>query len=765
MNWTQRHQHWLITICVVYLGLGGLYAWATPPLEASDEYKHYPVVQHIQTTGRLPILDPAEPGLWANEAAQPPLYYWLMAAATWPLDTADLPTLHQLNPHFFVGNPLQHLNKNIIAPPLVPALVGFSSGSVQAIYLIRWLSLLLGVGTIWLTAALGRRFLPATAALAASGLTALNPMFLFVSAAVNNDSLSIFWSIAGLVLLVDMWREPPPPHQSWWPYVRLGMVCGLALLTKLSLAVLLLLAGCILAWRAWQRGEWALLFKGGLLTLAIAMVLWAPWLWRNWQLYGDITALNVFVEVQGTRPEQTLGGVDWRGEFGSFYRSFWGQFGGVNINAPEWYYTVANGWFMVCLLGWGVYVGQEWRRGGGTAVLSSLITSGAWLLLAQMAITFVLLIRWTIIHPSFQGRLMFPALPAINLGLMAGWWQWQGWVKAQPTAVGVAPLLFFGGAAVFLPLAVIQPNYQLPTPLTAVPAESQFGPIRFQGNQGQELLLVGVEPFSAPPSTTPGDPYGVDITLYWTLARPTEHNLVTSVHTLGRGLDSVGQSDRYPGWGLWPTSRWLPGEIYRDTYRVQVRPDGVAPSRLLFTLGVLSPELGEEKSLVALTPLAPDGTLIPLVVVGEARLAADGRVAESVPTHLLAQSFEEGIVLQGYDQPETAVAGQALEITLHWQATATPSQGYTVFFHLLDANQNYVLGADSPPLNGEYPTYLWRAGDRITETRRFELPATLPPGNYFVATGLYHPLSGVRLSLTEAGGGDSIVWPLIIRGE
>jgi 4-amino-4-deoxy-L-arabinose transferase-like glycosyltransferase len=767
MAWTKKEQRILWLIGGVYFLLGLAYLWATPPLDASDEYKHYPVVQHIQTTASLPVLDPADPGLWYNEAAQPPLYYLLMAAATWPLDTADLPSLHQMNTHFFVGNPLQLHNKNIMLPPVDRGLWR-ESGTVQAIYWVRLLSLCLGLGTIWATAVLARQFLHPTAAIAAAGLVAFNPMFIFISAAVNNDSLTVLLSSIGLGLLIELWRNPPDPRQAWWPYVRLGILCGLALLTKASLAALLLLAGIILAVRAWQWGRWSLLFGGGVMIFVVAMAFWSPLLWRNWQLYGDVTALNVFIAVQGTRPDQSLAGVDWVGEFGTFYRNFWGQFGGVNINAPEWYYQIANTWLLLGVAGWVVRLLVVGVQEGHTAVslrLRQLWENGGWLLLLQILIIMLLLIRWTIVYYSFQGRLLFPALAGITVLWAGGLWQWAELAKRGHTAVVTAPVLFFALVAGWLPFALIQPNYELPQPLTAVPADYQFGPIQFNSATGEQLLLVGVEPHPELLSTTPGDPYGVDITLYWTIPQATNEDFVTSVHTLGRELTSVGQSDRYPGWGLWPTSRWQPGEIYRDTYRVQVWPDAVAPSRLLLTLGALAPltsTVGITLSHTAvMTPTAPDGTPIPLVIIGEARLAADPP-APADPQHRLDTAFADGILLRGYDQANTAVAGQPVDITLHWQATGTPSQPYTIFFQLLDPQQNYLLGADSPPLNGDYPTHFWRAGDHIRETRQLQLPAALPPGDYTIAVGLYDPATGARLPLLSPASGDALTWQLPI---
>lgn len=773
MTWTATHQRLLIALCVIYALLGLLYAWATPPLEASDEYKHYPVVQYIQTTGRLPVLDPQDPGLWGNEAAQPPLYYLLMALATWPLDTNDIEQLHQINTHFFVGNPHQIYNKNIILPQ--PAFSSpTQSGSLQAIYLIRLLSIGLGVGTIWLTAVLGRRFLPATPALAAAGLVAFNPMFLFVNASVNNDSLALLIGAGGIILLVDLWRSPPAPRAGWWVYVRLGLVCGLGLLTKLSLAGLLLLAGIILAIRAGERKEWWLLFGGGVMTFCVAMGLWLPWLVRNIYLYNDPTALDVFISIEGTRPNPTLWGVDWVGEFGTFYRNYWGQFGAVNINSPEWYYNIATGLFLFGLAGWLARFGRDVAQ-QGKGVWSvwqrRVVTTGGWLLLAWVFILFVLLLRWTIISYSFQGRLLFPGLAAINVLWAGGLWQWGvAMGRKRNTAVVTLPVTFFGLMALALPLFVIQPTYQQPHPVPVVPAEHQFGPIQFQATDGHTLDLVGVAVAPELQSTTPGDPYGVEVTLYWTMSEPTTKDYVTSVHTLGRGLNSVGQSDRYPGWGMWPTSRWQAGEIYEDRYRVQVQPQAEAPSRLQFAVGVLEPlpEVTGRTANVApptavMRPLAPDGTEIPLVIVGEARLAA--HETPPPPATQLDIPLADGILFVGYEQPDTTVSGNPLDITLQWQATETPSQDYTIFFQLLDANQTYITGADSPPLNGDYPTRLWQAGDVITETRQINLPATLPPGEYWIAVGLYNPHTGARLPRLDGSGQDHIRWSFTLRAE
>ena len=210
MDFSTPQRRIIIVIHIFYVGLALVYMWATPPLESSDEYKHYPVVQHIQTSGQLPILDPAQPGRWLQEGAQPPLYYALMAALTVPIDTSDLPEIHHKNPFAFIGNPNQVGNKNLIIHDPVQETFPWQ-GSVLAIYLIRICSILLGVGTVLTTAVLGRDVFSPQVGVFAAALVAFNPMFLFVSAAVNNDSLANFLGCLGLFLLVRTWQKTPDP--------------------------------------------------------------------------------------------------------------------------------------------------------------------------------------------------------------------------------------------------------------------------------------------------------------------------------------------------------------------------------------------------------------------------------------------------------------------------------------------------------------------------------------------------------------------------
>lgn len=741
MQVTSRHRNVLILIILAYLGLGISYALATPPLEASDEYKHYPFVQYVQTTGRLPVLDPDNPGLWLQEAAQPPLYYLLMAGVTAGVDSSDLAEVHHKNPQAFIGNPGQVGNKNLIIHDAERESFPWQ-GSVLAVYMIRLASLLLGAGTLWVVARLGLRMFTPIVALLAAALTAFNPMFLFVHTAVNNDSLAILLGNLGLLLLVGIWQDLPGLRRGWWRYLLLGIVLGLGLLTKLSLGGLLGLTGLALAWQAWRKRRWELLFGGGLLVLGTAVLISGWWFYRNWQLYADLTGLTPFVAVQGTRAA-ALTWAAWLDEFGTFYRSYWGLFGGVNVAAPEIFYLVMNLLALVGLIGLLKWLWTKANRAYFARV-------GGWLLVAWLGVLFVLLIRWNIISPAFQGRLIFPAIGAINLLWAVGLLALVRAVWQTKVAAGLGVGLFV--IAALLPWLSIRPVYALPAPLMAVPPNAQLAdPIIFTAPTGK-MRLVGVE--MPPEQSVIAAENPVIVTLYWQMVEPVTADYISSVHLLGRELDSVGQIDRYPAMGLIPTSRWQSGDIYQDVYHVYVGDDAIAPSQLQVAVSLYDDVA--ERPLPATNPA---GLLIDPVFVGEKARLVGATAVDPQPEIPVNATFEQGITLLGVAGIEDAAS---IPLTLYWQATDTPAADYTVFVHLLDQEGNWLAGADAPPVNNFYPTSLWQAGDIIDDLHTLVLPTDLPSDDYRILIGLYDPISGVRLLRTD-GSGDLVEIPLKVE--
>jgi hypothetical protein len=725
---------------LVYFILGIIYSLATPILEASDEFKHYPYVQYVQTHHALPVLDadictwpPPDDCPWLQDGGQPPAYYVLMAALTSWIDASDLPEVRWMNGHAFVGDASQACNKNLVIHR--PEREQFPwRGSVLAIHLIRFLTLGLGAGTIWLTYLLARDLFPDHPLLAttAAALTAFNPMFLFVNAAVNNDALAAFIGCLNLLLFVRLARDGLQGPLPLWRYGLTGLTTGLFLLTKLSGLGALILLGCLLAWLSYRRRSLRPLLVGLPIVFVIAALLSGWWFLRNWRLYGDPTGLNIFVIIQGVRAgAPTL--RDWLDEFVTFRWTYWGLFGAVNVMAPRWVYTFFDLLSLAGLAGLVPWLIQRKRQ-------KSPSTHHAlwWLPALWAAILFISVLRWTWIYFSFQGRLLFPDVAGISTLLMVGLRQWAPRRYRSAVGLGVALMLLIVAAAI--PFVSILPAYAPPEPLTLadVPAEARVDPV----DVGGIARIVG---WNVEPQTVQRGEK-VEFVVYWEAVAPDEKDYVSFAKLLGRGHQPVGQINRYPACGMTPTSLWEPGQVWRDPYRVPVAPDAEAPSRLRIEVGLYDTRTRETLNAVQ---------------VGEAKLAPP----ETAPlaTHPLTTDLADGVSLMGYDLPSpSAIPGEVITLTLYWQTHEAPSTDYQVFVHLVDDGPEPVAQGDGPPLMGDYPATMWAAGEVIADPHPVALPADLPPGKYRLMAGMYDLQTLARLPRLD-GTGDSIEIPTAIE--
>jgi 4-amino-4-deoxy-L-arabinose transferase-like glycosyltransferase len=725
-------------VVVLFLALGGFYSLVTPPLEASDEFDHYPYVQYVQTRRALPVMNPDDPDPWRQEGGQPPLYYVLMAGLTSWIDTSDLEDVRWLNRHAFIGIPGQVGNKNLVIHR--PAREAFPwQGTVLAVHVIRLASVVLGAVTVWLVWWVAVRLCPQSkwAPPVAAALTAFNPMFLFVSAAVNNDVLAALFGSLSLLLLIKIFNLQSPISN--WPVwlLALGFVLGLGALTKLSLVAMIPLALLVVALHTWcQHPETPLFRRAALvvvhcsLVILPALVISGWWFLRNWRLYGDPTAVSVFMEILGYRAEPLTLKDLWE-EFGTFRRTYWGLFGGVNVPAPEPVYVFYDLLSLAGLVGLGLRAWRRRRKGIGVW----------WVPVLWVVILFAALMRWVMMYYSFQGRLMFPGIAALSTFLALGLGEWfpQRWRPAATwTAGGVLLAL-----AIVVPCVSILPAYADPESLTLadVPAEARVDPVdvdsvaRVVGWKLDEQVI------------RPGDlSASVEVVVYWEAVAPDGRDYLGFAKLLGQGHQLAGDVTRHPVDGMVPTNLWRPGQVWRDRYRVPVFEDALAPSLLRVEVGLYDPGAKEDLGSVR---------------VGETKLAPPK--TQAPPDHPLEVALSDRVALLGYDLSSQSVApGETVTLTLHWQAQATPSADYQVFVHLLGADPEPVAQGDGPPLMGDYPTSVWAPGEVIIDSHAVVLPADVPLGQYRLLVGMYNLDTLVRLPRLD-GTGDSIEIPIAIE--
>jgi hypothetical protein len=217
---------------------------------------------------------------------------------------------------------------------------------------------------------------------------------------------------------------------------------------------------------------------------------------------------------------------------------------------------------------------------------------------------------------------------------------------------------------------------------------------------------------------------------------------------------------------MWPPTRWQPGDVYADPYHVWLNPGSESPALLRLDVSMLDTSGAKNRIL---TPTGADGSVLDLVLVGEAKLGqAFGFENIIVPTSdQFPVVFAESITLVSMGEEawagifDPAEAGSEVTVPLHWRANGTLSKDYTVFVQLISPKGELVASGDAPPLNGDYPTRLWEAGESLIDHKTLQIPADAEPGIYQILVGLYDPLTGERMQRLD--GGDSVEGKIEIK--
>lgn len=712
-----RARLWLFAIVILSTALSLAYGVANPLFEAPDEQHHYFTVDAIATERVLPAVG-AEPDGWLRqEAAQPPLYYLLGAAIIAPLqlDPAASRAAVIFNPYIAPGNPTT-LGNNLNAFVHGPNEAFPWQDHALAGHLLRIFSALLGAGTLLCVYAAGRLLWPdsAESALLATALVGFLPQFNFVAATISNDILIILLASAALWQLIRLWQQPVANGR----LLLLGVTIGLAALTKNQGILLLVYAVGVLALLAWRDHSWGLFGRMALLVV-LPVVMLAGWLWlRNWRLYGDPTATNQFVRLAGgDRGFSLTQAVDalWRG-----WPTFIGRFGWANIPLPQSLYFV---WFAIialAILGTLIALIRHKPFLPSQRSMTSVIHSPTLWLTGWVVLVLAAQLRFIMQTSAEQGRLLFPALLPVALGLAWGVAQWrQSWL--EPLVGGVALL-----TAVYILFFVQIPAFDKPLLLDVLP--QSVAPLNL--DMGDGVTLLGAE--MATDAVKPGDT--VSATLYWQADRALHDDLPVAIELLGRDFGQVGRFEGYHGRGQFPTSLWPPGKIVVETVVVPLSAEARVPTALRLYVGVDD----NPAHIVAVTKAVPAEW--PELTDNIAAVIGDH--SQLIDPVVLGLSVTPGAAV-------IAQPGDTVDIGLGWQVREPVGQHLTTFVHLLDENGNLVAQSDSPPLGGDYPTTLWAADERFGDHYAVTLPDHIAPGNYTVWIGMYDSETVTRLPLVR----------------
>jgi hypothetical protein len=405
-------------LLVMALVRGLLYAAIVPPWQAPDETGHFEYAWLLVQRGHIPTVDDLSPAFEQKQLAS--LYEWhydefigfFRLPAGMPARLQDLPQsifASGARTVFRGRFSLAYLWQALFLLPV------YHQDLVLQLYVVRFSSVLLGVGTVWLAWKTFRELLPCSASLAAAmtALVVFLPQHTFISSAVGDGPLAelaaglVFYAwarlfrhgigvgeILGILLgtVVGLWSKPTTLFLL--PFNVMALAMGLYHRRQQSWD-----------WRhvAYLLGIFVVLF--GIGWLAVRGPVWRPveWLLKRFWTGAQPNPVD--------RQGMSLGkALVWT------YQSFWARFGWWNLPvSPGWYVAIYAA-SLAALAGWTV-PGRKTHPWWAVGLMVI-----AWLLaVLVMAAYFVyqLFIPGAVISP--QGRYLFAAIVPFAFLFVGGW--------------------------------------------------------------------------------------------------------------------------------------------------------------------------------------------------------------------------------------------------------------------------------------------------------------------------------------------------------
>ncbi len=392
---------WIIVAASVALAAG--YALGVPPWNTPDEPAHYNYVRHVATTGQLPEL---KSGDWDAGLLE------RLKASRFPSsESVDSIAYESHQPPLFY----------LLASPLYNVAARFPLQ--ERVGVLRLFSVAISGVTVVLAFLAVRALFPQDRILqlGVAGFIAFLPMRSAIAGSVNNDALT---EAVATLLLLTMIRIARGGFKRG-DALLLGLVSGVALLTKMTLYGLVPLAflAALLAPGRGRSGNGsgpASRFRLLGLALAVALLVSGWWFVRNALLYGggDVFGLQRHAQVVVGQPRfESLDAAALSYLGITLFKSFWGQFGWMGILIDERLYFVLALVSGLAAFGLVLFLG---RVAFGKGFLSphqkvslALMGLAVVVVLAQVAL-------YNLSFVQAQGRYLYPALLPIALFFVIG---------------------------------------------------------------------------------------------------------------------------------------------------------------------------------------------------------------------------------------------------------------------------------------------------------------------------------------------------------
>ncbi len=597
--------HWPFAILLaVFCVLAGSFSLLLPLGEMPDEGSHFDLVRFVAEQNRFPMTQQERSAL-GDKGDASPIYHGLVAVLSQHVDITRLPQRYSLSsdkqpiPYDTILT-TQRLHTDDEDFPF--------RGIVLAWHLARLVSIPLSALTIvaaYLTALTiypDQRYF----ALGVAGFVAFVPRFVLNSAVVSDDNLVIPLVAFAIYYLVRIIHGDERPRT----FVMLGVLSGVATITKYHAVVLLpemTLVFAILAWRnraMWK--QWLSRWGRVMLSFAASAGWWFFFLFSRFNRVAELGLVGGLLaplgdptttEVSNFQLKSLAISWDW---VAPVFRSFWIVAGSFGIWAPELIYQLLALLAVISAVGLVLVIYRHFasRQPGVWRVDIALL--GLHLLL-YLGIIFgryqVFLARGVAPPPySTQGRYLYPALLSMAFFCVLGWRAvlaaGLGWLENR-----------FVGQAHGLPprRRAMGPTYDWLSQLKAAEGRS-LEDLFLAGivNLGLLSLSIGSFYFILLPAYLPqlpivtlkpdevaiahrantafakgvnfvgynlgatGDAAGLPIDLYWRAGAKQTRDYIAQVCLRDQEGAILTCQSGHPADGLYPTRAWDAGYLVRD---------------------------------------------------------------------------------------------------------------------------------------------------------------------------------------------------------
>ncbi len=233
--------------------------------------------------------------------------------------------------------------------------------------------------------------------------------------------------------------------------------------------------------------------------------------------------------------------------------------------------------------------------------------------------------------------------------------------------------------------------------------------------------------------------------LYWRVSQPIRPDLLYCffAHLVDTRQYSWDQVDTLG----YPVSSWIEGDVVVQAFDLEV-PVDAPPLTYKVNLGMYDLATGQRLTPVVAGAPMPGGAVASDAFAVEKPVIPPTADSLDVPRERYA-NFEDRLLLLGCDL-ETLAAhhGEAVQISLYWQALVDPERDYEVSILITDEEGEVLDEILREPVDGLYPTSLWSNGEVLRDRFGLIVDESIPEGRHRLLVGLWDPVTESYLHLS-----------------